>query len=240
MPRAPRPRKTISDSLHRKLNMYVIAAGAAEVGALALAQPVDAKVVYTDTGSISIGWNHTYPLDLNHDGKMDFAIYNNLFYVTSGELSIVSVKGASGNVVTGSVARIGHPVLALKRGAVIGGVQTSPRYRFQGSGTMAFDCTGGCTGGTEINRGAWRNVSNRYLGLRFHIKGKTHYGWARLSVLQIRETYDHPWMVILTGYAYETIPNKPIVTGKTKGPDIVTVQPGSAPATLGRLALGRK
>jgi len=32
----------------------------------------------------------------------------------------------------------------------------------------------------------------------------------------------------LTGYAYETIPNKPIIAGKTKGP-----------ATLERLALGR-
>jgi|HubBroStandDraft_3_1064219.scaffolds.fasta_scaffold1662953_1 hypothetical protein len=30
----------------------------------------------------------------------------------------------------------------------------------------------------------------------------------------------------------ETIPNKPIVTGKTKGPDVTTVQP----TTLGELA----
>jgi hypothetical protein len=34
------------------------------------------------------------------------------------------------------------------------------------------------------------------------------------------------------GYAYETIPNKPIVTGQTKGPDVVE------PATLGHLARG--
>jgi hypothetical protein len=38
----------------------------------------------------------------------------------------------------------------------------------------------------------------------------------------------------LTGYAYETIPNKPIIAGKTKGPDVFTVQPGS----LGHLARG--
>jgi hypothetical protein len=38
----------------------------------------------------------------------------------------------------------------------------------------------------------------------------------------------------LTGYAYETIPNKPIIAGKTKGPDVITVQPG----TLGHLAAG--
>jgi hypothetical protein len=38
-----------------------------------------------------------------------------------------------------------------------------------------------------------------------------------------------------TGYAYETIPGKAIVAGKTKGPDAE-----KQPATLGRLALGRK
>jgi hypothetical protein len=49
-----------------------------------------------------------------------------------------------------------------------------------------------------------------------------------------------------TGYAYETIPNKSIIAGKTKGPDDGTVEesnaaltvPTSKPATLGLLALG--
>jgi hypothetical protein len=40
----------------------------------------------------------------------------------------------------------------------------------------------------------------------------------------------------LTGYAYETIPNKPIIAGKITGPDVITLEPGS----LGWLALGRK
>ena len=39
---------------------------------------------------------------------------------------------------------------------------------------------------------------------------------------------------LLTGYAYETIPNKPIIAGKTKGPDVVTI----SPASLGHLAAG--
>jgi hypothetical protein len=39
---------------------------------------------------------------------------------------------------------------------------------------------------------------------------------------------------MLSGYAYETIANKAIIAGKTKGPDVITVQPGS----LGRLAQG--
>jgi hypothetical protein len=40
----------------------------------------------------------------------------------------------------------------------------------------------------------------------------------------------------LTGYAYETIPNKPIITGQTKSQDVITQQP----ETLGELARGRK
>lgn len=75
------------------------------------------------------------------------------------------------------------------------------------------------------------NVRNRYLGLSFKINGKTHYGWARLNVKLMPY---HGFTATLTGYAYETIPNKPIIAGKTTGPDIVTVQP----ATLGQLAAG--
>jgi hypothetical protein len=68
------------------------------------------------------------------------------------------------------------------------------------------------------------------------IDGQFHYGWARLSV----KTFSGKITATLIGYAYETIPNKPILTGKTKGPDVITFQPGSTPTTLGRLALGRK
>ncbi len=58
----------------------------------------------------------------------------------------------------------------------------------------------------------------------------------------------------LTGYAYETTPNKPIITGKTKGPDNASMKdpndigPGASvtrptpdqrqPCTLGMLAFG--
>jgi hypothetical protein len=74
----------------------------------------------------------------------------------------------------------------------------------------------------------WQGLKNRYLGFRFAIKNKAHYGWARVSVSA------WPFAATLTGYAYETIPNKPIIAGKTKGTDVVTVQP----ASLGHLVIG--
>jgi len=45
---------------------------------------------------------------------------------------------------------------------------------------------------------------------------------------------------VLTGYAYETIPGKPIIAGKTEAPDIISVQPNAALGSLGGLASGRK
>jgi hypothetical protein len=49
MKRSPRPRKTadLSDSVHRQLNLYALAAGAAGVGMLALSQPTEAEIIYT-------------------------------------------------------------------------------------------------------------------------------------------------------------------------------------------------
>ena len=52
----------------------------------------------------------------------------------------------------------------------------------------------------------------------------------------VQPTADQEWRstAVLTGYAYETVANKGIETGKTSGPDIASAQP----ATLGQLALG--
>jgi hypothetical protein len=88
--------------------------------------------------------------------------------------------------------------------------------------------------------GKWLNVHGRYLGIRFQIKGKSHYGWARLNLAESRSRFT----VVLTGYAYETIPNKAIIAGKTKGSEdveesnAIPTVPTPEPATLGMLALG--
>jgi hypothetical protein len=91
--------------------------------------------------------------------------------------------------------------------------------------------------------GRWPNVKDRYLGLEFKINGKIHYGWARLSV-QVNKT---KITATPTGYAYETIPNKPIAAGKEHGADDTLelnteslAGPASKPTTLGMLARGAR
>jgi hypothetical protein len=95
-------------------------------------------------------------------------------------------------------------------------------------------------GSQHSDRGPWarkgKGVRNRYLGLKFVVDGEVHYGWARLSVTLGHQRSLGDVTGTLTGYAYETIPDKPIIAGRTTGPDVITVQDG----TLGGLALGRK
>jgi hypothetical protein len=77
MKRSSGPRETadLSVSIHQQLNIYALAAGAAGAGVLALAQPVEAKIVYTPAHRV-IGPDSKYLLDLNHDGIPDFTIAN--------------------------------------------------------------------------------------------------------------------------------------------------------------------
>jgi hypothetical protein len=74
------------------------------------------------------------------------------------------------------------------------------------------------------------------LGVKFSTKGKTHYGWVRLSVSLPPRIH-----ALITGYACETIPNMPIVAGRTKVSDEIGLEPGATvapqPVTLGLLAL---
>jgi hypothetical protein len=61
--------------------------------------------------------------------------------------------------------------------------------------------------------GPWKETTGGYLGLKFIIQGQVHYGWARLNVTAtIKGIYG-----AISGYAYETVPNKPIRTGQQGG-----------------------
>jgi hypothetical protein len=84
--------------------------------------------------------------------------------------------------------------------------------------------------------------------MKFFIKGKIHFGWARLTVTLAKPVMN----ALLIDYAYETIPNKPIIAGKTEGhaddPTKKDLNPAASltnpnpdnprPASLGALAMG--
>jgi len=232
-------------SLDQQLNWYALAASAAGVSLLALASPLEAKIVYTKTYQV-IGSNGIYGLDLNHDGTMDFIIRDRVSFAYTG--LFLSAREAFGNAVEGSNAE----AAALIKGAPIGPGQhfIVAASSYAGERMAVATCTveGGCR-----TSGPWVNVTDRYLGLKFQISGKTHYGWARLKVAAGNSQVTAK----LTGYAYETISNKTIRAGQTSGnADASQSEPESAgsgrvpavsatpvsagvqAASLARLALG--
>jgi hypothetical protein len=204
--------RVLGQELESKLATYVVAAGAVGIGVLALPQPAQAQVVYTPA-HVEIKPATTYDLDLNNDGTTDFSFADNFMaHTLVGSLIVApfaSNGGALGNAVLVNGSAIFSPV-ALNRGAKIGGSR-----QFYGS------CIG-CNSSVEImawadpfaDFGYWFNVQNRYLGLKLMIDHQPHYGWARLTV---QEESKHRIAALLTGYAYEATPDKPILAGQTSG-----------------------
>jgi hypothetical protein len=218
----------LKEPCERRLKAYTLAATTAGVATLALAGPAEAKVIYTPA-HVLIGTTQgvqNYRLDLNHDGIGDATFGASFWAGQSSQAGYMRCVGLASNRVWGR----GADDADLKPGFLVrsGTGFNAPDH------SMALAYSVGQRLGYQ---GPWANggkgVKDRYLGLKFAINGKTHYGWARLNVKvgYSNEVYIN---AVLTGYAYETVPNKPIITGKTKGPDVVTVKP----ASLAHLARG--
>jgi hypothetical protein len=229
--------------LERSLSAYAAAASAAGVSLVALQPSAQAKIVYTPA-NISILVGKPFPLDLNHDGVTDFMFSNILFYLGDRGygLGVRAAASNPGNAIWGkgiTSAAWGSFSRSCRSGfaaALPAGFNVRPNKSYlQKSACWMMGWRN-----ASISRrfeypyaetlGQWMYTQNRYLGMKFMIDGEAHYGWARFSVT----TGSEGAVATLTGYAYETIPNKLIIAGKTKGPDVVTWEP----ATLGRLAQG--
>jgi len=225
-----RRRKNLRSSLEHGLNKYALAAGA---GVLALAQPADARIVYTHA-NIPIKVNGgTVTLDLNHDGINDFQ-FTDIFSVENRHGHFPS-DAYSFSYLNAGPAQPSNRIYAVQSNghlcaaAVQRGVGVGPHSPFQ-PGASTLNMAAGSNGGAASC--PWRPIMHAYLGLEFTIKGNVHFGWARIK--RVAPQYGAGFPAVVTGYAYESIPNKLIVAGKTKGPDVIIVGPG----TLGALAAG--
>jgi len=225
--------------LHQHLHLYALAASAAGVSMLALAQPGEAEIVYTPVNQDILG---TYDLDLTGDGTIDFYLIDfqqNVAGFSYGYLRVAA--SVTGN----AVAKGEHGVRVLRSGDQIG-----PKTKLWESGGGVMES--GYKEHTSPYRskcfGPWKNKQG-YLGVKFMISGEVHYGWALMSASCVLPHDRFGSMLIegfLTGYAYETIPNKAIKAGQETGTmdeslnDEPTPQSVPAPtsATLGMLAKG--
>jgi hypothetical protein len=244
MPSARRPRKTarISDSLHRQLEMYALAATAAGISVLALADASEAEVIYTETNQVTRAGVPLF-IDLNHDGINDFLVRSTYYAGTSYFKVGLNATGFDNmnNEVAGrrfsESSYFASAAFAMRAGARIGPKNEFPVHHpfmaveifKKNARTSQYSDLGPWAGDGE-------GVRNRYLGLKFVIDGEVHYGWARFSVTLAHHRQHDDVIGTLTGYAYETIPNTPIIAGQTQASDVIPLRPDS----LGGLARGMK
>jgi len=202
-----------------------LAIGAIALGSLGITPALNAEIVYTPTnqilGGVSNGFS-TLQIDLNNDGIADFFLlaYNLASFSSHAEIfKSTTAAGLDNNEILIS----GHLAAALVQGQIIG----LPQAQFARNGLMARVVLSTYR---HSSTGLWRNATNRYLGVKFAINGEIHYGWARMNA--------SAGYAQLTGYAYETIPNKPIPAGLFPTARQQSSATPHSPATLGMLAMG--
>lgn len=201
-------------SLDARLLAYAIGAA----GAIAITQPASASIVFTKVNvTISSG---ILPIDLNQDGKPDFALHN-YFVGTSSSVQAITIKG--------------NP--ADSQAAVIG--RNPGIFQYASALPLNYSIGSGISK-SFLNLKANRayigfGITNRFLGLRFSINGQVHYGWARITT---RSNLGKLGTIQLTGFAYETNPDTAIPAGD-RGPT-PSVDAGGIPKlpSLGLLGLG--
>jgi hypothetical protein len=208
----------LTAQLERNLLAYATVASAAGIGVAVPA--AEAKVVYTATHQVIHRQGHL-ALDLNQDGIVDFTI-NHRSTCTMENFCMTALYAAGphmgthkGNSVEGDI-QLFFQAYALKQGSPIN--RSKP---FRGFNMYYRFRTVNSYGRLS---GSWTDVKHRYLGLKFLINGQTHFGWARLNV-HVNRTLQK--IGVLTGYAYETEANTPIIAGDQ-----------GTGGSLGRLALG--
>ena len=222
-------RSTLMETFEQRMSLYSVAAVAASVSVIALSQPAESSVVIKNVNiPITI---KGVSLDLNNDGVADITFnmfYTAPYYATLSYINVGAMKGG-GIVVKSNYAS------ALLRSARIG-----PSAYFGKSSHSPFvmegrDCNGaGCT-----LFGKWSgNHPNRFLGVKFLINGKVHYGWIRVT---LDSGVNQRTAATITEYGYETIANRAVKAGLASNQ--IKQHPSreknsKLAASLGMLALG--
>ena len=239
IPVPKQPHTPLTPHFDKQLLAYAVAATAAGVGLAATSEPAHAKIVYTPANT-AIPANTLVNLDLNNDGIPDFSLY----FVQYGprrpqppplgyhvdNLIIDPTKPAN------EVWQVTSSKWDACAAALPPAVKVGPDAPFKSNSALLWGSAGSAY--STVLRCKWGKLpQGAFLGLKFVIHGVTHYGWAHVTV--------RGRTAVLDGYAYETVPNQAIVTGKKSGPIAHTTSdltpiPVPQPATLGMLAQGSR
>lgn len=213
--------KILPKNFNRQVGQYAIAAAVAGVSVLALTEPAAAEVVVTKkTIQIPVSTGTTanpVTISLANNGVTDISLT-----LWAGALPGRTLDFNSPNESNGALAAGSAPyAVALTRGAKIGPVGSEARF-FYFRGLVELSASSGvnkyCKGFWGSNPKYYLGVGcgeekNQYVGVRFLLNGQTHYGWIRLTVTTSPDPNGPALTAKITGYAYETVANKPILAG---------------------------
>jgi len=173
---------------------------------------VNAQIVYTDVNpdltitQSSIG-SSVHALDINND--------------TITDATLAASKTSSANAVllgtsSGSEALMCCPILqarAINHNVAIGSNPNGTNAYWsnnQNARLRQVPLGGGGPGGPNpIPFGDWSTPADRYLAIRFLVGADWYYGWVRVSVSVGGNSFT------IQDYAYNSIPNQPILAGQT-------------------------
>ncbi|TSD64676.1 hypothetical protein FFF34_012275 [Inquilinus sp. KBS0705] len=160
-----------------------------------------------------LGYNKHFNLDVNADGTPDYSFTTVLIMQNNKPYLYLIINPVSG---TGNKLLIqkGQPnvfnsfyTYPLKSGSK---VQPTTGYKtdWNSPGQKGVIVGSTSVGANKQYAGLWANQIDKYLGIKFYIKGKAHYGWVKLSHIGYKDE------VALSELAYNNIAEMPILAAE--------------------------
>lgn len=180
------------------------------------AASLQSEIVYTRL-NVSVPIDGSFQIDLDRNGVVDFTVTSHLIqaYCQTGDEYEWNLRvTADGvNAVVANTARVG----GVYASALPAGIPVNANSRFAGGqSTFAEMLWGSCGSGSL---GEWLNTPDRYLGVQFRASDNTtHYGWVKLNTsAYVDGSGNLHCSTVISGIAYQTIPEEQILTGDMIG-----------------------
>lgn len=168
------------------------------------------SIIYTDVNPDSIIVNKLYNLDLNNDGIPDFKITDSIWRSCAPVPNCnIEITPLNNNAVLSDAKN--HPYALKAKDTIALNLSSWSKTSDQTLEKIQITCSR-TAGIISHYSGHWDNTSEqRYMGLKLIKGANTYYGWVGLS----SSTYSN-LPAIVTDYAFNSIPNQPILAGQTK------------------------
>ena len=203
------------------------------VTAMLFSVSANAQIVYTDVipdSSTAVSANpgqtitEYYDLDLNNDATNDFIIKAFAFKQQPSSLACnVTAAPLNGNAIKDSLSNSETVAIPLEVNALIdSNLLVNQVWQTSGWQKLRAHAT------SSIYPGLWVVNSDNYLGLRLLQAGQTYYGWVRLWVNVPSAGPGSFASFVIRDYAYNSIPNQPILAGEGQPTSVGILENSSA------------